>query len=299
MKRKLLYTPDIGYDMSDWEKEPIEKVFAGTNCIVAVTSDGRTLQKTNRPQYALRTVYWTRIKEISLSLWASCHAIGLVSDGTCMVAKRALHGLCEQRNQISFYDVNDEVKSWRDILQVAVSDAYFALDRSGCVHMAAPDFYTKADYAEVNEWRNIRRIATGTQNSVFGVTRDGRVLIAGSNLTGKRLLRSDLAKLHDVYDVCATGAECEEVIVALKDGTVMNADGTVLPVKAYTAPEEDGRGVFQSHFWYETIVLDSDQRLTRLSHNDVSEVFKNCPPIASFAVGDNDYGPAFTIAVAE
>ena len=37
--------------MSDWENESIRKVYAGTNCIMAITDDGRVLQKVTDEKY--------------------------------------------------------------------------------------------------------------------------------------------------------------------------------------------------------------------------------------------------------
>ena len=42
---QLLYTPNAPFDMSDWEKKKITKVFAGMNCVIAITETGETLQK--------------------------------------------------------------------------------------------------------------------------------------------------------------------------------------------------------------------------------------------------------------
>lgn len=95
---KLLYTKNIGFDMKDWENLPIKKVFAGTDCIMAVTKDGRTFQKIANPNLASRTQYWTRIEQISVSDYCCGHAIGLVQDGTCMVAKRPLRYLTDKDN---------------------------------------------------------------------------------------------------------------------------------------------------------------------------------------------------------
>ncbi len=293
MKHKLLYTKNIGFNMRDWKKESIVKVFGGNDCILAVTSDGRTLQKTKEPDLAVRTEYWTRIKDISLSSWMRCHAIGLVSDGTCLVAKRALRYLCElykeQHDSIPFDIVNSEVKSWKDIVQTAVSDSYFALDKYGRVHVASASRNNQNEYASVSEWRNVKRIVTGPQNSVFGITRDGRILCAGENLIhgphGSGY-PSELAKLSGVYDLCAMGSECEDILIAMKDGTLLNYRGEILPVTAL--PESDAKGdkVLRNNISYEPIILDKNRRLVRLCGDSVSEVFENCPPIASFAVSD-------------
>lgn len=301
MSKKLLFTGDIKYDMSDWKREPIEKVFAGTDCILAITSDGRLLQKTNQQEYALRTAYWTRIEDVSLSGLIPCHAIGLVRDGTCMIAKRALRNQCNSGHpHLSFERINDTVKSWTQIVQVAVSDAYFALDRSGRVLCAPVTPYEMEDYSEVTSWTNVRRIEPGPQASILGVTNDGRVLAAGGNLS-RDYDRRFISGLRDVADICTTGSECETIVFALKDGTVMSNKDTAYPVIASPERLAAGRSVFKSHFAHEVLVLAEGNRLVKidLDMRRVCDVFEGHPSISSFAIGDNDYRGKFILAVAE
>ena len=129
---KLLYTDNIPFDMSDWDGRQIKSVFAGKNCIMAITETGETLQKIKNPEYISRTQYWTRIKQIGISKWAESVAIGLVEDGTCLIAKRPIRKMCEDR-RLNFEHINDTVKSWNDVIQVAASDAFFALCSDGTV----------------------------------------------------------------------------------------------------------------------------------------------------------------------
>lgn len=307
--KRLLFTTNIEYDMRDWVKEPIEKVFAGTNCIMAITTDGRTLQKTTTPKFAVMAQYWTRIRHIALSGWASCAAIGLVSDGTCLISKRALRYLCDcfapgHSSASVFEHVNNTIKSWSQIQQVAISDAYFALEESGKVRMIAANQGTQNAYAETAYWSNIRRIVTGsTSDAVFGLTEDGRVMCAGENVTNGPHgdIRKTVSQMHNVIDVGTMGSECEAILFAFKDGTVMDLSGTRIPVTAWTGPAGGGQGVLESHFLYETIILNSERHLVRYSHSDrnLTEVFPNHPEISSFAVGDCQYGPPFVLAVEE
>ena len=293
--KRLIYTPNIGYDMSDWKKEPIEKVFAGTDCIMAITSDGRTLQKTVCPERAVRTAYWTRIKQIALSRWASCLAIGLVSDGTCLVSKRALRKRCED-NPMMFNSVSDRVKSWINIKQVAVSDAYFALNNNGHVHVASITPYNRREYAPVRDWENVRRIVTGTQDAVFGITEDGKILCAGENL---RYKQERLASFSEVADLYPTGSECESIIIALKDGTILDDRGGIRPICALV-DEVETQAVLDGHFNYTVCALNSDRRLVHACREVNTPVFPdNDKPVLSFAVGDCGYGRPFVLAVAE
>ena len=302
--KKLLYTENIGFDMSDWEREPIEKVFAGTDCIMAVTSDGRTLQKTTKPEYAARTKYWTRVEQIAVSGWASCHAIGLISDGTCMIAKRFVRSWCEDaEDALPFDAVNNEVKSWTDITQVAVSDSFFGLDRKGKVHVSPLSRHERRDYADVGTWNGVVRIVAGSQSGVLGITGEGNVLCAGASFVRGPHgdVRDRLAALKNVADICTTGSECEEIVVAYNDGTVETLGGREIFDHAWTGPLEKGTSVLQSHFRYEVIILDSDRKLVRWAPQagGLSSVFSICPLISSYAIGDRNFGKPFVIAVSE
>ena len=300
--RKLLYTSNIPYDMRDWKHEPIVKVFAGTNCLMALTSDGRTLLKTAAPDYAPRTQFWTRVREIALSGTAPCHAIGLISDGTCMIAKRSVRTRCEQAGALPFEEINAEVKRWRGITQVAVNDTFFVLDESGAVHMAPLSQYEKEDYAGVPSWRDIVRVVSTTSNTVFGITRGGGVRCAGGNLAHgpQGDCRERLAALENVADICTSGAEAQVILIAFKDGTVTDLSGRPVYGRAWTGPTEPGLRVFQPHFWYETVILNNEKRIVRWQvDTGINEVFENCPRIASYAVGDANYERPFVIAVSE
>ena len=205
---KLLYTDNVGFDMSDWEKMQICKVYAGTDCIMAITDTGEVLQKTTSPSVAARTQYWTRITDIALSKWAPGVAIGLVSDGTCMISKRAVR---EHDYEGRFDFINNQVKAWTDIVQVAVSDAFFGVDRAGNVHYVSLSRSGTDDYREVIQWKNVKKIVTGNQNSVFAITRDGNVLAEGASCRrGPHGDISDkLSVINGVVDIYPTGSGCE------------------------------------------------------------------------------------------
>ena len=55
-------------------------------------------------------------------------AIGLVEDGTCLIAKRPIRLICEDR-WLNFEHINGIVKSWNDLIQVAASDAFLRYAR--------------------------------------------------------------------------------------------------------------------------------------------------------------------------
>ena len=297
---KLVYTDNIGFDMRDWEREPIIKVFAGTGCIMAVTEDGRTLQKIKDSSNAAAVKYWTRIQEISLSAWMSGVAIGLVSDGTCLIAKRPVRFLTSPDNfeqTIPFDTVNNRVKSWNHIVQTAVSDTFFALNDEGKVVYSPLSRYTDKDYRNVLSWNNIGKIVVGLQNSIIGITKDGRLCCAGADLLRGPHgdVRARLASYTDVTDVCMTGSECEEILIAHRDGTVgVLGRNEILPVKTLAGEE----CVLKSHFTYTVFILDENRNLIRFDRRTPTAVFPQGTVISSFAVGDYHYEP-FVIALAE
>lgn len=293
---KLLYTENVGFDMSDWKRVQICKVFAGTDCIMAITDTGKVLQKTTDPSVAARTKYWTRITEIALSKWASGVAIGLVSDGTCMISKRAVR---EHDSEERFDIINNQVKSWTDIVQVAVSDAFFGLDRSGNVHYAALSRYGFDDYRGVEQWKNVKKIVTGTQNSVFAITMDGKVLAEGSNCRRGPMgdISGKLSEMKDVVDIFPTGSECEEILMLLKDGKIVNLHGDVIYTLAM--PLQEMNKVLDGTFYHYILANDGGNRLVNLC-GGVREILNpHDGKIVSFAAGDVAYGEPFTIAVAE
>lgn len=218
---KLVYTSGSGYNMSDWMYKPIEKVYAGRDCVMAKTVTGEIIQKVTLPEIAARTEYWTRIKDIAISKFYSGAAIGLVSDGTCMISKRPL-----RYARLDIDRINSEVKSWKNITQVAASDAFFALDNMGHVHYTGFSAYAQNDYREVTQWQNIVKLVPGTQSSIFGITSDGKVLAAGGGcLEGPHgNVNKKLNKLNDVIDLFPTGSECETIIFCHSDGSISSSD---------------------------------------------------------------------------
>lgn len=57
-------------------------------------------------------------------------AIGLVEDGTCLIAKRLIRLICEDR-WLNFEYINGIVKSWNDLIQVALQMP-FCVTRGWC-----------------------------------------------------------------------------------------------------------------------------------------------------------------------
>lgn len=293
---KLLYTDNIQFEMSDWAEIQIREVFAGTDCIMAITDKGKVLQKTIRPSVAARTEYWTRITEIALSKCMEGMAIGLVSDGTCMISKRAIR---EYDRDNRFDIINNQIKSWTDIVQVAASDAFFGLDRAGNVHCAPIFKFEIDDYCGVEQWKNVKRIVTGSQNSIFAVTAEGNVLAEGSNC--RRGANGDLSRyfssIKDVVDIFPTGSECEQIFMLLKNGEIINLHGDV--VNTLTMPLIRKNKVLDGTFRNFVLANDSGKKLISLCEGGCEILSSHSGRIVSFAAGDVNYGQPFTIAVAE
>ena len=287
--------------MKDWEKLSMKKVFAGTGCIMAVTEDGRTLQKIADPTRASRTEYWTRIAQISVSNCCCGHAIGLVQDGTCMIAKRPLRFLTDRHNFIdalSFNEVNNKIKSWSRIVQVAVSDSYFALDADGKVHYAAANRFEENDYHDVTMWTNVKKMVPALQNGILCITGEGKILCAGASFTKgpHGNAQKKLSEFNHVIDVCVTGSEGEEVYVVMKDGTIIEAfSGRKLDgFKAYHSSADEK--TIDCTFDYKVFCLDSNRLLRSLNDDPTyppvryfSFPFIRYPEqLSSFAVKDGE-----------
>lgn len=273
-----IYTKDCPFDLSDWPARKILRLFAGKDCVMALTDDGRVLQKTTDPALAIRLEYWTRITDIAISQCWPALAVGLVSDGTCMVGKRALRNSCEIR-EISFEEVNARVKALKNIVEIRVSDAIFALDETGRVHHIPLD---REDwYQEVDSWENIRHIAVGSQCAVFGIDGEGRVHCAGANLTD---MRPRMAALEGVRDICAMGSECERILLVKEDGSLEMLDGAACKL------QDAGKLGFCSNFRM-AAALGENGQLHCCRYPD-SEWEKTARRVRTAAVGlDESYKP--------
>ena len=290
---KLIHTDHTVFDLTDWESEDLQKVFAGTGCVMALTADGRVLQKIMSPEHAARTDYWKNITDIALSNWMDGLAIGLCSDGTCMISKRPARKLWSDPS--AFERINSTVKSWKNIVAVAASDAFFALDRDGYVHYAADravDYYR-----ETKSWKNIVRMVTGTQCSLFGITADGRVYAAGPNCTAGPAgnIRDKLDRMTDIVDLCVSGSECSQIYVAHRDGRVEDViSGEILDFTCRPKP-----GCMQSHT-VAVAIQQADGSVKHLSYCcgplSGAEAFSQTP-VSSFALGDGDYILTFMLGI--
>ena len=299
--KKLVYTENIEFDMRDWDREPIEQVYAGQGCIMAITSDGRTLQKIKDKNAEARTAYWTRIRQIAVSNLVPGMAIGLVSDGTCMISKRPLRKICSPGYQnFSFDLIHNEIKRWTNIIQVEVSDAFFALDSDGRVHVSALNEYSRRDYSSVTFWRDVKRIVIGSQNSLLGITGDGHVLCAGAGLI--RGPHGDttekLKSLSGVVDVFPTGSECEQIYFAFRDGSVQDYNGHQIAVKTLNTAVP--AKLFDGTFAYNVLILDEHEQLHKLEYNKLIPLFQGEGKVKSFTCCEgSSFGNPVVLAVVD
>ena len=279
-----IHTQDCPFNLSDWPAEKIKKLFAGHGCVMALTDEGEVLQKTLDPALSIRPEYWTRITDIAISQYWPALVVGLVSDGTCMVAKRALRRCCEIRG-ISFDAVNEQIKALKDIVAVRVSDAIFALDKTGRVHHIPLD--RDDDYKSVDSWENIVRIAVGSQCSVFGIDEAGHVHCAGANVSQGPHgdLRPRLAAQEGVVDVASMGSEGELLLLMKEDGSVEDLNGGACEI-----PGAEALG-FCGNFLL-TTVLGADRQLYSCRYLGSREWEKTDRRVRSAAVGlDDQYMP--------
>lgn len=293
---KLIYTPNIGFKLTDWEQMQIREVIAGRESIIAITDTGKVLQKAINTSIIVPTSYWTGIHEIAVSKSISGMAIGLAADGTCMFSKRAVQAIDTDRY---FHKINNEVKSWKNIVQVAVSDSFFGLDCTGKVHYAPLSRFEEYDYREVLKWEKVRKIVTGTKNSIFGITTDGKVLAAGANcyIGPYKNITRFLASVKGVVDIFPTGGECENVFMLLDDGRFVDLLGnTVNTLKTSLRASTKVLDGTYSHF---VLANDNGKRLVNLCNGNLDVLNTDEGRIVSFSVGDINYRPPFAIAVVE
>lgn len=292
---KLIRTKSCPFSLLSWRFHKITKVYAGSECIMALTENGHVLQKVTRPELAEDTAAWGNIRDISVSQLFPGLAMGITHDGTCVITKPGLQH-CREITGIRVSDVLRFVDSLRDIVKVCISDAIFALDRYGKVHYMP--LSRQDDYQAVSQWQTITHIAVGSQGSVFGITAQGTVLCAGAGcVRGPRGdLRETLSGYRDVVDICGLGSECNRVVLALTDGTLADTDG-LLPLPAHKGKT----GVLQGNCFIHGVLCREDTLEFIPYHYpnpEELEAFRG-KRITSFAAGFADGFQPFIIAVTQ
>lgn len=292
--RILLNTNRIPIPVMTWRFMNLRKVFAGNGIVMALTESGKVIQRVKSKELAADPACWQGVKDIAISQHFPALAVGLREDGTCVLSEPALRNCCEICGA-NASAVLRQVASWRDIVEVRVSDAIFALDRFGKVHCAA--LGDAGQYRDVEAWKNVDRISVGSQCAVFGVTAGGAVLCAGHNFTAGPHgdLRTKLEGVTDAVDICATGAECQKILIAHRDGTVKDLGGR------HYGRKHAGRDVFVSNFTVAairqadgTVIFDpywfpEEESLQKLQGR----------PLTACAVGHIMFSDPFVIALGE
>lgn len=171
---RILYSENIGFDMSDWQSENVVCVAAGSDCVLALTADGRVLTKSLRVdgeekkpslwQKLMRLCgldpaeEWKRVKYLAVS-GTNGVAVGLRTNGSCVI--RQVGTASEKLNKELYRKAQNTVSGWKNIVSVSVSDAIFGLDSFGRVYCAPLTW--SASYRETAEWRNIVRLVPGSR----------------------------------------------------------------------------------------------------------------------------------------
>lgn len=249
---KIFHNKTCPFRFWDWRFKSVKHIYAGRSCVMAITDKGEVLQKVTDEALAAQTEYWKNVKSISISQLFPALAVGLVNDGTCMISKKALRYCCSITGQ-SFDYINEQVESLKHIVKIAVSDAVFALDSFGMVHHIP--LWKNDVYTEVNNWQDIVHIAVGSQDSVFGITRNGSVVCTGGNCTNGPFgnMQNKLSAYQNVIDICAMGSECEHVMLALSDGRLINFNGNDM-----NAVHCGKNPVFHGNFLFSAIRLNGN-----------------------------------------
>lgn len=321
---RLVFTSNIPFDMTDWEsRKDIVSVAAGRNCAMAILQDRTVLKKTcsnseykksyditelsdrdrflfeydSSPEYLAQLSLspengWNQIKQLAISHFVNRVVVGLREDGSCIVhVDREKECDCG-RAVIAYTRVN----RIRDISEIAVSDAVFALQRSGDVFHYS--FYDPDDYYRVNDWHNVKHIVTGAENSVFGITHEGRVLCAGSNCNDA--VHQLLSVETDIEDLCTVGSEGEWLILLHRDGTVSSPNVSASLNTRLSEANKQRFVKLYGHFYHTAYGLTEDHALIPLfspisgCDNEIISIWSG---IRSFALGQQGFSSPFAIAV--
>lgn len=301
---RIVYSENIGFDLSEWQSENLVKVAAGSNCVAALTAGGKVLTKSRalgededaKPSFgkkllsllgAYRGESWEKVKDLAVS-GSSGVVVGLLTNGSCLM-KRGFSGTKKLNAEI-YRKAVLAVSSWKNIVAIAVSDAVFGLDSFGRVYCAP--LLLSGDYRETAEWRNIVRVVTGGDGLVFGITSDGRVATCGGNFSTSQ--KRALEGLRDAVDLGVAGTNSREIVVAHRDGTVENLRSGML----YDFRHGGKCGCVASHRG--GIVV---QDLAFCLHfipcgsSEVGALPFGLTAVSSFALGDVDCTPSFVVGI--
>ena len=152
---------DNSYGQRDTDQwRDIQFALAAPNCTYGVTKTGTVLVQGAPADPAVRQ--WTDIQTLSCG---TRHVVGLTTNGTVRVAGTLPAG------------AGEAVAAWRNVTYLtAARDCVAALHQDGTVSFAGkPNDPRKA----AEQWQNILSVACDSAY-VYGLTQDGRLLMAGS-----------------------------------------------------------------------------------------------------------------------
>ena len=275
------------------------KIAAGNDAIAVVTADHRVRQITKKPEVRLREQYWTRVTDVALSSCIEGMCVGLIEDGTCMLSKRALRWWLDalyrgMRLDREFDLVNNAVKAWTQVVQIAVSDAIFALRSDGtvCCCELTPA-HERPQYRQVRFWRDVRRLVVGNQCSVAGITGDGRILLDGANLERKQDRVLEISGRFAVRDILLGGSECERMLFLDTEGHIRDLKGSIVFPGVYTDA--------LSHWDYTLLARDESRRLHVLDGGCFQMATEaECAawgPVSSYAIMGQGTGKGAVVAL--
>lgn len=288
---KILYSRNCPFSFRNWSFKKINKIFAGHDCVMAITASGKVLQKVLNKDFAIQSDSWNNMKEIAISNWCPALAVGLKVDGTCVVAKNPLKHVCQNFSR-DYKTIYNSIHELKDIVKICVSDAVFALTKFGDV-ICIPLLNT-TEYDNVSTWQNIKHITVGNQNSVFGITTDGKIVCSGRNVIGSyRDLPTKLASFDHVVDISVMGSECESIHLLLEDGRFIDLHQNIILNNANALQDIRSNSLLSA-------IRCVDNSIKLISYNSSLQemsIKTNNHTIFSFAVGLSNMDKPFYIAI--
>ena len=276
----IICTKNARFRFRQWDWHEIKKLYGGIGVVMALYRNGEVHTLTESNNIDCHTSHWRNIADLAISNLVPGAAIGLKRDGTCISSvghTYGVHTLC-------------------DIIEVAASDAFFALDKYGKVH-CIPLKGMHPDYSAVASWKNIAHIAVGNQDAVFGITYDGKVVCAGANCeNGPMGNMNDLLKdVGNIAAICVQGAESGRVILFDKDGNIFPLGGEKYDMKY------SGAKRISSNYCF-TALQTPDDKLDFITYYYPDEkelnIFRNIQPY-SFAAGLSLENQPFLVVLKE
>ena len=224
----LIATNGIRLPLRDIKGEGITKVVAGNNMIVAITNNHHIRFIPSNPDLPLSEFLGIRVEDVAISKIYNGLCIGLLEDGTCRLLYCITAGKTKTQN--SQYDefrwIDDTIRRWRDVVQLVVSDAIFALHIDGRVSCCEfSRHFMEPSYGRVQCWEGIRKLVVGSQCSVAGITHEGTILVDGQNMIRNQDRIVNSSTRIDIADIIMGGSECERILFLDKGGRICDFDG--------------------------------------------------------------------------